>query len=269
VADDLLQAAFDRDPPGPPVPPACSYLVCSTPRSGSTLLCEGLRATGRLGVPTEYFNIDASVVPLSVRWGSTTATDFVRDLYRFRTSQEGVFGTKLHWQQVEEMRDDLGLGRLAGEGPFPARERAMLDALFPGARHVHVYRQDRHRQAVSYWIAEHTRQWSVHIGEEPPPADPPAYDYDAIEALRAKVEHGEACWARYFEENGVEPIRVSYDDLSCAYAEVIASVACALGMDVSPADVPPPRLRRQTNPYGDQVVERYRSERTAGPQLRH
>ena len=32
-----------------------SYLVCSTQRSGSTLLCELLRATDVAGVPDEYF----------------------------------------------------------------------------------------------------------------------------------------------------------------------------------------------------------------------
>ena len=32
-----------------------SYLVCATPRSGSTLLCEGLKATGVAGRPEEYF----------------------------------------------------------------------------------------------------------------------------------------------------------------------------------------------------------------------
>ena len=32
-----------------------SYLVCATPRSGSTLVCKALRATGVAGRPEEYF----------------------------------------------------------------------------------------------------------------------------------------------------------------------------------------------------------------------
>ncbi|MGI9058103.1 MAG: Stf0 family sulfotransferase [Ktedonobacteraceae bacterium] len=35
--------------------PTCSYLVCATPRSGSTLLCEALANTGIAGNPKEYF----------------------------------------------------------------------------------------------------------------------------------------------------------------------------------------------------------------------
>jgi LPS sulfotransferase NodH len=32
-----------------------AYLVCATPRTGSTLICEMLRQTGRLGLPREHF----------------------------------------------------------------------------------------------------------------------------------------------------------------------------------------------------------------------
>src|SRR5215217_620949 len=36
-------------------PPQCAYLVCATPRSGSTLLCETLRETEVAGNPLEFF----------------------------------------------------------------------------------------------------------------------------------------------------------------------------------------------------------------------
>ena len=35
--------------------PTISYLVCATPRSGSTLLCHLLDETGLAGHPEEYF----------------------------------------------------------------------------------------------------------------------------------------------------------------------------------------------------------------------
>jgi trehalose 2-sulfotransferase len=37
--------------------PSTAYLVCATPRSGSTLLCETLRATGVAGHPLEHFEV--------------------------------------------------------------------------------------------------------------------------------------------------------------------------------------------------------------------
>jgi trehalose 2-sulfotransferase len=38
-----------------PVTPSRSYLVCATPRSGSTLVCQALKETGVAGRPEEYF----------------------------------------------------------------------------------------------------------------------------------------------------------------------------------------------------------------------
>ena len=41
-----------------------SYLVCATPRSGSTLLCEALAVTGVAGRPYEFFEaLPATGVP--------------------------------------------------------------------------------------------------------------------------------------------------------------------------------------------------------------
>src|SRR5204862_7996684 len=43
------------DKPVAPASPSRSYLICATPRSGSTLLCEALKAGGIAGIPEEYF----------------------------------------------------------------------------------------------------------------------------------------------------------------------------------------------------------------------
>src|SRR5829696_10459407 len=37
--------------------PRLSYLICATPRSGSTLLCDALDATGIAGHPEEHFEV--------------------------------------------------------------------------------------------------------------------------------------------------------------------------------------------------------------------
>jgi LPS sulfotransferase NodH len=38
--------------------PLCSYLICATPHSGSTLLCEALKNTGSAGWPVELTTQD-------------------------------------------------------------------------------------------------------------------------------------------------------------------------------------------------------------------
>jgi len=45
-----------------------SYLICPTPRSGSTLLCEPLEGTGIAGRPDEYFQpLRSTGLPMTPR----------------------------------------------------------------------------------------------------------------------------------------------------------------------------------------------------------
>jgi LPS sulfotransferase NodH len=53
---------------------ALSYIICATPRSGSTFLCESLSLTGVAGIPMEWMLADA--VPLARKmFGISTAFD--------------------------------------------------------------------------------------------------------------------------------------------------------------------------------------------------
>jgi trehalose 2-sulfotransferase len=57
--------------------PTTSYLVCGTPRSGTSLLCGLLAGTGVAGHPEEYFWRDD--VPFwSRRWGVSGFAEYLR-----------------------------------------------------------------------------------------------------------------------------------------------------------------------------------------------
>ncbi len=74
-------------------------MICATPRSGSTLLCEALQDTGVAGKPDEYFG------PMHVpRWRDqwqVSAVDYVDQVLEHGSTANGVFGVKimkLYWQ---------------------------------------------------------------------------------------------------------------------------------------------------------------------------
>src|SRR3954471_16518163 len=100
--------------------PARSYLVCATPRSGSTLLCELLAATGVAGRPEEPFErllraglprqprdyFDRLADPAGGRLaplepGAPERPEASRALWREAlargTTSNGVFAAKLMW----------------------------------------------------------------------------------------------------------------------------------------------------------------------------
>src|SRR3954469_25286570 len=75
-----------------------SYVICSTSRSGSYLLCELLWRTGVAGAPEEFFH--PQYMPrLMERWGVEELDEYVRALLAHKTTPNGVFGAKIHWAQ--------------------------------------------------------------------------------------------------------------------------------------------------------------------------
>src|SRR4051794_39995083 len=114
-----------------------AYLICATPRSGSTLLCELLKATGVAGRPEEYFEtLRATGVPRQPRpYFEDVADPAVLDLLspgepvepetafdpaagrRAGTTPNGVFGAKVI---VESPRRPVAAaGRALARGRAP------------------------------------------------------------------------------------------------------------------------------------------------------
>src|SRR3954453_20564103 len=98
-----------------------TYLVCATERSGSTLLCESLAATGLAGCPAEYFEaLRETGLPRQPREYFATLEDpsrggrlpeidvdeerraiggeaLLEHAHREGTTDNGVFGAKMMW----------------------------------------------------------------------------------------------------------------------------------------------------------------------------
>jgi LPS sulfotransferase NodH len=82
------------------------YLILTTPRSGSNLLCDGLRRAG-LGYPDEWLGTsrlrqwaEDRACPVDL---PTDRADLVDYLSRVRAAQPGPFtGMKIHWHHVAD-----------------------------------------------------------------------------------------------------------------------------------------------------------------------
>jgi LPS sulfotransferase NodH len=88
-----------------------SYMICSLPRTGSSLLCELLAGTLLAGLPAEYFRPDR-IAMLRRRWRVESFDDYLGALLGRKTSPNGVFGIKVHWGQYTTAvgdRDPIGL----------------------------------------------------------------------------------------------------------------------------------------------------------------
>jgi LPS sulfotransferase NodH len=221
------------------VEPVVSYMICSHPRSGSSLLCELLANTLHAGMPAEYLRPDRMAM-LKRRWGAETLDDYLHALVEHKTSPNGVFGLKAHWAQYAPIADGEPNG-------LPA-----------GLRYIHVSREDRLRQAVSWVRALQTGSWSTVTGPELAPA---VYDRQDIERKIARIEQEEAAWERFFETHAIAPHRIAYEELAEAPEPTTRAALAFLGVDL-PADFrfDAPLMERQADELSERWVARYRAE---------
>ena len=76
--------------------PRTSYLVCGIPRSGTSLLCRGLRNTGVAGRPEEYFWRGDEAF-WSRGWHASTYDEYVGAAIREGTTPNRVFAASVMW----------------------------------------------------------------------------------------------------------------------------------------------------------------------------
>ena len=237
------------------------YVVASTPRTGSTLLCRALWDTGRIGAPKEYLNPTqvrdwqvrlggpvarvthrALVGPLAAiagrgPWSDRRLRGHLAGIRARRSSEDGWFGIKLHHHHYRHWFEDPG--------------RA-LDAWFPDARWVRVSREDRVGQAISWVRARQTGQWATHRVR----AREPRYSRRAIEAALRDIERGETGWDRALAGRSV--LHITYEELASDLGTAVGRVFDHLG--VARTHPPPrPALERQADSESDAWRARFLS----------
>ncbi len=214
-----------------------SYIICGTPRSGSTLLCDLLAATNVAGAPDSFFM--RAVDPVWARaWdlpergdlsGAAYAAAYLAAATRAGTAETGVFGLRV----MRENLDGL-VGMIDAVYPGLASDLARLQAAFGEVLFVHLSRLDKLAQAVSLIKAEQSGLW--HIGpdgvelERLSPPQVPEYHFARIRAMVAELEGYDAAWLRWFAAQGIAPLRIGYDDLSADPVAEVARICAALGV---------------------------------------
>jgi LPS sulfotransferase NodH len=252
---DLLAA--DHDLPAGRGAAQRSYVICSTPRSGSTLLAEAMHRTGQLAIPAEYFEIGAALPYLYNRWQCTGFEDYVRRLHDHRSTDSGLFGVKTHWHQLVQF-----CNMSQGAEPLADIEfnviAAVLRRVTPHPKFIFVTRNDKARQAVSHWVASKTQRW-IRLGDAPA-SEPPPYDFAEISEFSRGIDASETFWNRFFALGQVEPMRIVYEDFVADYDDTVVRAAQHVGGDVASLTVAPPRMRRQSNELSREYAERYRRQ---------
>jgi LPS sulfotransferase NodH len=259
----------------PPARLTGSVVVASTQRSGSTLLCSALERTGLVGIPREYLlpqflesghRVLGAPHPTAREqwqrllrrlrlerawWGyreidPSTMAPYIQALVARRSSANGLFALKVHWEHFEF-----------------ARRMGFSPALLPQPiTWIHLERRDRIAQAVSFEKAMRSGAFAANE-ERSHSVDRLPYDDGGIQRTYALLRQSASGWERYFQSAGITPVPVVYEELAADYEGTITRVLEALGHQDVP--VPPPLLQRQANALNERWIATFRRNH---PELR-
>ncbi len=155
------------------------YFICTTNRSGSSWLCHMLNSTGVAGSVGEIVD-------------KTRPDKEWRD-----NSAAHPYGIKLNPSMMRRI------------WPLVAPEEKR------NARFVWLVRRDSWRQAISQYRAEQSRVWHLWRGKSiPEDHSAVAFNATLITEMRDVLLRQNRLWRQWFQENGVRPLKISYERLS-------------------------------------------------------
>ena len=282
--------------------PKLSYLICATPRSGSTLLSQALRDTGIAGCPEEHFEVLLETGrPRQPRdyfqrsndpevWALLDDPEF-RDVlgeYGGRYSEhparrdpswrppdfEKLLEEALRRGTTENgvlgtkimwayFRDFVRLARRT-PGLEGVRPCEVPASVFPNLRRfVWIRRDDTTRQAVSLWKALQTQQWR-RDSDDDLGGQGLRFSFAAVDHLKLRIDEHNAAWQAYFEQCDVEPLKVVYEEFVDTYEESVLRLLEDIGVSV-PEDftVEEPKMKRQADTLSEEWVSLYHEYKAA------
>lgn len=245
-----------------------AYLICATPRTGSSLLCGLLESTGVAGHPESYFRAPDEP-SWAARWGISTPggtfrfADYLAAAVAAGRTGNGVFAARIMWGTMGEVTD-----RLAQLHPgLTGTDGELLDQAFGATRYVYLRRGNVLAQAVSWLRAEQANVWfettqaRPEPGQEPgrEPWPEPRFDSGRIHDLIQMIEEHNAAWQEWFRPAGTQPYLVQYEDLDADPAGTTRGILGFLGLDLPPNREIRVQHRRLADDLNAEWIRRYQA----------
>ena len=221
-----------------------SYVICGTPRSGSTLLCKMLSRSGQAGQPHSYFRAE-DIAEWAEHWGISTTggietaafdRSYIAEMAKVGRGKTAFFGLRIMYASLTEAKRRLD--RAAADGQ-QATLVERLEAAFGPSLFIYLRREDILGQAVSLVRAQQTGLWhlnadgSILEGTAKPPQ--PVYDGGRIAATLAELKRDNQAWDRFFAAHGIAPLKLTYEGVTAGPQQALAEILSHLGLDPAPA----------------------------------
>jgi LPS sulfotransferase NodH len=247
--------------------PPNSYVICTSPRSGSTLLCRLLREVGNAGFPESHFH-----APSLEKWlghyglGQTefsTRQDALKAVLK-SAQERGRGASDIFGLRLQRHSFDFFIEQLCVLYPSLPNDNSRIDAAFGKTLFVHLTRENKLDQAISYVKAKQSGLWHMapdgtELERLSEPKEP-IYDATAIAAQLALSEQMETDWKAWFAKEQIKPMQVTYGELSAAPYATLGRILKALGLESGTRDEVTPPVAKMADATNREWAKRFRSE---------
>lgn len=248
-----------------------SYVICTSPRSGSTLLCRMLADTGIAGKPASLFyasSLEDWLTRMKITPGETASERDTLEAIFHAAIEKGTEGTGLFGLRQQRPSFPFLCEKLAILYPDEPTDRARLNRAFGPTLFIHLTREDKIEQAVSYVKAEQSGLWhAAPDGSELERLSPhrdPSYDRDQIRACVETMTAYDNGWLAWFKQESITPHRISYTDLSADPVATLRAILERLGLDPAAVAGITPSVKKLADETSREWVARFRAEEGLG-----
>ncbi|ERT08169.1 sulfotransferase domain protein [Lyngbya aestuarii BL J] len=244
-----------------------TYIICSTMRSGSTLLCDLLSHTKLVGQPQEFFLAEWEK---KSKLDSSNYPEYIQKTLESFASSNGVSGVKLMWCNCQEV-----LQRLHETSETTSKsDLELLKEVFPNLKFIFISRRNKVRQAISLARSIKTKRWNKYQDSQNPgkisfnrydnisnsPKNPyPYISPGTVEVYLSQIEKDEKAWFQFFENNNIEPQIIIYEELAQNKQKNIVDVLSFLEIPVSEDINFNSSFKKQADFYTDLLLVQYHS----------
>lgn len=238
--------------------PSLSYAIVTTPRSGSTYLCDLLDSTAIAGHPAEHLRLATQELARRCNFDYLPLLD---NLMEYRTTGNDVFGTKLISHFLFELRQSKSDFKYI----FQAINKFIL-----------LIRQDKVAQAVSLVLAQKTEVWHLHHN---PQQDAKQSNYQSklarieideallndVEQKVIFIEKQEQRLKKILTHNKIDPLIVVYEDILDNAPGQISRILDFLQLPSSEQNVEQINsgVKRMPSTISQQIIQQYRARTSA------
>lgn len=251
-----------------------AYIICGTPRTGSTLLCNLLATTKRAGNPDSFYG-RKFLAWWAKEWNLPSpetmserdyAIEYLKTAIDVGKGGTDIFGLRLMRENLGELSDIL-------DQIYPGlpSDRARLEKAFGNLLYLHLSREDKLAQAISLIKAEQTGLWHVapdgtEIERLAPPKDP-EYDFERIRRELAELESYDTAWNSWFAEQQITPLRIGYETLAADPAATLTRICAALGIPAPRPEEVKPGVAKLSDAISLDWMRQFQSDLERSPAL--